>query len=441
MSVSLYQRDVCVPRVKQADSTTSTGTTVPRNPRSDIRKLEEWNSFDSDISEAIGDLKDIDLSALIKSQINSVDEPEHCSSELSVLLNHLQPFLLGPLKRICKKAGILCTFGPSGGNDLVIGHPDLVYMDAASKESNISNKAKMIVEVKTPWAFPEVDLIDKYHQETSEQVRGSKVSRVIHQLYGYMSLNNTKFGVITTSDSNWFFRRVESDEGGLLQVSRNVACDDVQPFTIFHAYVGMICLVRKCWIHVSPFSSPTTTPKLRRPYTQIDKYSLYSLNSSELFLDRRLESSLPKGRIGCALKGRLGSADNVVFKTCDIVKDHEKALELEKEVAIYQTLESLQGVAIPRFIQYVSMWGLLSAIVLENGGVQPKVEELNKYRDQLVYKLNLIHSLGILHNDIKVANIVVKDGQALFIDFSNSIVGADAQLFEQEKRELLLLLQ
>jgi RIO-like serine/threonine protein kinase len=133
--------------------------------------------------------------------------------------------------------------------------------------------------------------------------------------------------------------------------------------------------------------------------------------------------------------------DNVVFKTCDIVKDHEKAIELEKEVAIYQTLESLQGVAIPRFIQYVNIWGLLNAIELENGGVQPKVEELYKYREQLIYKLNLIHSLGVLHNDIKVGNIVIKDDEALFLDFSNSIVCADPHLFEQEKRELLLLLQ
>jgi hypothetical protein len=90
---------------------------------------------------------------------------------------------------------------------------------------------KSLIEVKTPWAFPSVpegDLATAFCQHQggsnlSELVdksnKSTKVIRAITQLWGYMTVNHFRYGVLTTYLDTYFVRLVEVDRQSCLEIS------------------------------------------------------------------------------------------------------------------------------------------------------------------------------------------------------------------------------
>ncbi|RUS12445.1 LOW QUALITY PROTEIN: hypothetical protein BC937DRAFT_87885, partial [Endogone sp. FLAS-F59071] len=89
------------------------------------------------------------------------------------------------------------------------------------------------------------------------------------------------------------------------------------------------------------------------------------------------------------------------------------------EVAVYDALKVLQGLCIPHF-KLAGYYGGIFVIrlPLEVGKLS------HRDRLEIVDKLSLIHTYGILHNDIRLDNILIRRYddriKVYFIDFAMS---------------------
>jgi serine/threonine protein kinase len=113
----------------------------------------------------------------------------------------------------------------------------------------------------------------------------------------------------------------------------------------------------------------------------------------------------------------------VALKVCDLYKSPELEDEILSEVAAYKVLESLQGLCIPKF-KGAGYDGGLFSIAMEIAGLPMEVNKLNNQeRLKIIHSLQLIHQHGIIHNDIRVSNILVchdSSFQVSFINFAQS---------------------
>ncbi|KAF9199712.1 hypothetical protein BGZ59_003739, partial [Podila verticillata] len=135
----------------------------------------------------------------------------------------------------------------------------------------------------------------------------------------------------------------------------------------------------------------------------------------------------------------------VALKICDLYKNPEYEDEILSEVAAYKALAVLQGVCIPRF-KTAGYDGGIFAIAMEVAGSPMEVDKLS-YRERLkiVDSLSLIHQHGILHNDIRLYNVLVRrynNGfQVRFIDFARSRRTCDELELKNEMVKLKYLLR
>ncbi|KAI7823035.1 hypothetical protein BC939DRAFT_477460 [Gamsiella multidivaricata] len=84
--------------------------------------------------------------------------------------------------------------------------------------------------------------------------------------------------------------------------------------------------------------------------------------------------------------------------------------EMLTEVAAYKALEDIQGDSIPRF-KIGGYYGGIFSIATEVAGSPLEVDKLSQEeRWKIVDKLSLIHMHGVLHNDIRPENILVRHG-------------------------------
>ncbi len=104
---------------------------------------------------------------------------------------------------------------------------------------------------------------------------------------------------------------------------------------------------------------------------------------------------------------------------------------LDKEVEVYERLEELQGICIPRLIAYGNLGGFLQVIVLENVGKSISKEDAIANKDKINEILKQIRAKGIIHNDLRLPNLLIDDqGKISIIDFGLSTYADDDELDE-----------
>ena len=116
--------------------------------------------------------------------------------------------------------------------------------------------------------------------------------------------------------------------------------------------------------------------------------------------------------------------ETVAAKICDLYQHPEYEEEVLTEVAVYDALKALQGVCIPHF-KLAGYDGGIFVIATEFAGSPLELDKLSHWdRLEIVDKLSLIHTYGILHNDIRPQNILIhhynKGIKVRFIDFAMS---------------------
>ncbi|KAF8939203.1 hypothetical protein BGZ47_008271 [Haplosporangium gracile] len=128
---------------------------------------------------------------------------------------------------------------------------------------------------------------------------------------------------------------------------------------------------------------------------------------------------------------------DVVLKKCDIWNQHPVVKELEHEARVYQVLQKLQGYNVPKLNISGIADGMEMILVTNFIGVDISHKRLN-YSDKKKIReaLSAIHSLGVLHEEIRPQNIFVKrEGTVrrfFFIDFGLSQFTTDKEKLQQE---------
>ena len=158
-----------------------------------------------------------------------------------------------------------------------------------------------------------------------------------------------------------------------------------------------------------------------------------------------------EGRTGCILRlfdpvsGRSFVAKGVNEKYHKDVIKEDILRELQNEVRIYKKLKPLQGNVVPFFHGAVYLYGSMYTLIIDEldaDRLDPdklSVEE----KKAVVAALDKIHSLGVLHGDIREDNILVGRHEKcpFFVDFGFSRECRSKKAFKEEKKELRRLLQ
>src|ERR1700691_528450 len=245
---------------------------------------------------------------------------------------------------------------------------------------------------KTKWAAPLQDLPSHFQCHDNDNVRERQSIDAVHQLYGYMTFNDNKYGILNNMKYACFFQRVETADrkGRTLQYYGpiDIYVDSVHTPSMLKAYVGTILLAETAstWFHTSVSniesppdryfrSSDTAIRDRDTAIVQAQSYNSTPVAGSYpvLPLDPRLchfsrSSVRHSPERGCTLRATLerSSGNLKVFcKIVDLFRSYDAVSALDMEVRNYAALQNLQGVVIPQVHGYYNVWGLLKLLALE----------------------------------------------------------------------------
>ncbi|RKP16084.1 hypothetical protein ROZALSC1DRAFT_31822, partial [Rozella allomycis CSF55] len=119
-----------------------------------------------------------------------------CSCEADVEAC-LRMYIYESVETCLNNMGIKSSIGKPGGEAHLIGAVDAIWKTGEGTEVN--SKSKGTIEVKSPWALGEVgDIIATYQRESQlKEHQHKKIFKAVNQVYGYMSVNSHKYGVLT----------------------------------------------------------------------------------------------------------------------------------------------------------------------------------------------------------------------------------------------------
>jgi hypothetical protein len=112
-------------------------------------------------------------------------------------------------------------------------------------------------EYKTKWAAPLKDLPAYFQHNDRDNVLERQSINAVLQLYGYMTFNDNKYGILNNMQYAWFFQRVDTADrkGRTLQYYGPIDFDvnSVHTPSMLKAYVGTILLAETAstWFHTS----------------------------------------------------------------------------------------------------------------------------------------------------------------------------------------------
>ena len=323
------------------------------------------------------------------------------------------------------------------------------------------------VEYKTKWAAPLEDLPAYFRRKADKNanlsVRERQSIDAVFQLYGYMTFNDNKYGILSNMQYAWFFQRIETtdNKGKTLQYYGPIKFDvdsDPSP-SMLKAFVGTILLAETASIlfHSSPtpakapddqyFGITLTAIRNRdaaiaeaQSYHSVvvnGSYQVFPLDPHLCHFDRSAVRHAP--RRGSTLKAKLetgilaGGNLNVFCKIVDLFQRRDSIDALNLEARNYATLQNLQGIAIPCVYGYYDVWGLLRLLALEDVGTAiPEDGEIDTHTRALMRStLARIHLAGYVHGDIARRNFCKKGGVVFLVDLETLAAGNPEQMNDE----------
>jgi hypothetical protein len=296
-----------------------------------------------------------------------------------------------------------------------------------------------VIEVKSPKEFPyEGNLAERYHEEQLRLKLNStalknlqpptrqeplkekelincnhdtKVSRAICQLWGYMTVNNLRYGILSTFNETFFLKREFCDDQGVstLQISSGVRIGNPHI-----PIVGALCYFTSLVLESHLYTSPYSTPSLpRKKPVPLNKYEVANVD----LLDFRF-STPTDFKAHHVLAGQYDHKKPALFKLLDTTKSGLRSMFFT-ELEAYKRLDELQGGLIPTLEQSFLISTFLLAFEIEDCGNPITSTQLHKVYDKVVRALKLIHAKGVVHGDIALRNILINSSEhrIVFIDF------------------------
>ncbi|KAI8819251.1 uncharacterized protein EV422DRAFT_122809 [Fimicolochytrium jonesii] len=394
MSVLQFVQNAVLPAIPRHSRLSSSSTTTPSHPLTDLSVIEEWVDF----PHAVRSNRSLLSGSLFQGTINNTLKTP-VSSEQNV-----QAFADGTLHQ--SLTDILEALGHAGYHIVDITGTKSVILDPDRILDGGEEKPILTIEFKTPWAFPKLRQLVQTYQSAQPK---SKVRRDVNQIYGYMTFNHHRYGVLTTYEETYFLQREWSEPGGRLQVAGPFSYDRSSPFTVLEAYTTLLLLCIDNWFYVSPTTSPapsrsvsaSASPSTSRPSTPMP-YILTDVDINDVMFNK----GRARARMGAVVEGTFRGA-KVIFKIVDESKNHQFSTELDNEVDQYRALAHLQGRTIPRFLGYIRVWNMLKILGLEDCGVTLKKSDLTpQLIDECFACLRSLHQSGIVHGDVHQGNFV-----------------------------------
>ncbi|KAK3819963.1 MAG: hypothetical protein J3Q66DRAFT_386968 [Benniella sp.] len=368
-------------------------------------------------------------------------------SDESTLTSAVDRNLITIMRRVQSGKGRDTSIGGSR-RTLVRGLPDRVIQE--------SGNVIGVIEVKTPRVLHSLDLVQDYKDNAAsfaqDQISTNSCLYQVEQLCGYLSVNSLQFGVLTTCFSYFFEEaRAQPTEP---PIPRSISLSPPRPTSPENdddsddntyrpsRYIG------KQYFHCSPNiqqqGDGDNKEWIQRRLVLRGLSTGLDVTVGDIDLaDFDFQGLLGEGRTGRVFKA-LWHQQVVAAKICDLFRHPEFLEDVLSELAVYNTLSSLQGSSIPQLL----CAGFSSGHFLLGTGLAGSPVDMHKIDREIqllaVEALSRIHQYEILHGDIRYDNVMtLKNGnhtQVYFIDFAMSRRTSDQQQLRMEMQKLKKLL-
>jgi predicted Ser/Thr protein kinase len=307
------------------------------------------------------------------------------------------------------------------------GEPDHLIF----KETNQNNIVYSFIEDKTIFDIPtpkkNESLVSWWKKDYAYELGNSKVKRnrksIFHeitQVYGYLSDNSLRYGILTTYECTWFIYRPHPT---IMNISSPFACDSEFP-TLVQAYCYFLSLLNEN--HLTD-RTPRVSHALKRKRLQTVEISHHiSTRAAKRFRggipddfsveDISVSRILGQGACGSVYEWDYNGKPTAV-KLCDYTKNKEGYQMMQKEVDVYKTLASLQGRNIPEFLfsGHISNFFVICTSRINGKPCQSMNDDYQRQVDSICDEMR---TLGIVHTDLRESNILLdEDKQIWIIDF------------------------
>jgi predicted Ser/Thr protein kinase len=313
------------------------------------------------------------------------------------------------------------------------GKPDHLLCDG----SNVL----AFVEDKAPWYLPKGNLVQMWNEDKDLSSRinpdrdRSSVKDVIEQVYGYLSFNQLKYGILTCYDVTYFVSRPAV---GTLAISEPIGFDSSQP-TFLECIYYLTDLVHNAngAVEISPESD--SGPSLH--YSSSDHQRSSSDDGDDSDYDpqpkkRKLNIGSSRSKIskitpkniqhrqliGEGVSGQVFRLTNEsrVIKVSDIFNNPDGYRMLLHEIEIYKHLQKFNLDFVPRYYFDEEVYGQ-HFLVIDFVPGKPCNWRDSEYRDSVKSCLKRLRQCGVKHLDPRPENILLaEDGKISIIDFGMS---------------------
>ena len=364
---------------------------------------------------------------------------------------------------------------------------------------NTNKEILAIIEVKTINNLTFEN--DKQQVLTSEELiekfeTNSNYNNCIHQLYSYMILNNTKYGLLSIYKYTIFFQiSFDNNKEFVLQISNPIKIDSFLNATFYILSISpeknkiiedrdeylkvldqtkqdktkantrnserlnSLSIINSDNFNESNFVNNKKFKSGKKSSTNMDydhggdssdsAYSSTTTSSTNLRLNIENELThaffhakdiIGSGRTGDVLKLKIDSNNKfLAFKFVDIyTRKRDIKKELKNEIHIYKWLQNKNIECIPKLV-FDGVVLIFLSLVTEI--VDGKIIEFNKMnqdqKNSCIESLKTLHINGVLHKDLRPSNFIIKENnQCIIIDFGFSEKYEQINEKEQELFEI-----
>ncbi|KAJ3285979.1 hypothetical protein HDU79_006908 [Rhizoclosmatium sp. JEL0117] len=375
---------------KRDTNITHTTNLIPIYPRSS-ETFVPWTSFAEEVYEfSESHLKDCFglVSEITKNQMKVFQRGINAGCERDVE-SSLESSTFAVLVELLRLMDIGSSFFRGDGDSSVILEPDYVWK--LLTEPNFNRSEAFLV---VPRANPPV-------------ITESVTVQALNQMYMYMSLNSCRYAALTTQHQLHCFKRCGTSN---VQISSPIPLAGIMHLdhhlSYFECWLFMLYNARQRGITASHSDSASSNSFAEYDLQSLEPIhapfqSLYHLREIKANQIRFTEThAFAKGAVGTVITGDLHNQHGLKFKLYDAYHDPLYVDISMKEVAMYKTLESLQGTIIPMFYGYFNYHGIL-VIAMEDCGVPITVEEYPFFESRVGTCVTALYALGVHHQDLE----------------------------------------